>query len=103
MPEESIVDQLLNALGIEEERLGELMKQIDRMVINCGGAHFLIEKWTELYELAETPEEAFLVGHMATLLADSLAYVENPLAFMVASVEAVQHLQERCSQEVTKN
>lgn len=100
---ENLAQHLLETLGIERERAEELLETIEEMATKHGNPGFLIKEWKTLFELAETPEEAFFIAHAATLLADSMAMVQNPVEFITTSIETVIAVRARAQEMLTKN
>ncbi len=100
---EDLPTVLLETLGIEQERAIKLLEKIVDLAMRHGHPSFLIEDWEELFKMAETAEEAFFVGHAATLLADSMAMVTNPIEFITTSIETVESVKQRVAERLLKN
>lgn len=103
MPGESIAGELLKKLAIPEERAQELIDQVWELAVKHGNPAFLVEEWTTLYALAETPGEAFFVGHIATLVADSVAAVMTPIEWLAESTQVAMELQAAREENAMKN
>ena len=103
MGEESITGQLLGSLGIDEERAQELIDQVWELAVKHGNPAFLVEEWTTLFNVADTAEEAFFVGHIATLLADSMASIMTPIEWLAESTQVAMKLQAAREEKAMKN
>lgn len=95
---EGLSTVLLETLGIEQERAIKLLEKIEDLAMRHGHPRFLIEDWEELFKMAETAEEAFFVGFAATLLADSMAMVTNPIKFITTSIATVENVKQRVAE-----
>lgn len=96
--EEDLPTVVLEELRIERERAIKLLEKIECLATRYGHSSFLLVYLKELFEMAETKEEAFFVGMAATFLADKMAMVAHPLEFISTSIEDVKSLMRRAAE-----